>query len=41
MYAQSEIKLKGKGGVVGRVSGIVGGRERKGAALFLSRWLLE
>ena len=29
------------GDVVGRVSGVEGGREREGVALLLSRWLLR
>ena len=44
MCALSETKLKGKGKVmfgevVGRVSGVAGGRARKGVALLLSGWL--
>ena len=39
--ALSETKLKGRGEVVGRVSGVAGGREREGVALLLSAWLLR
>ena len=46
MCALSETKLKGKGEVmlgevVGRVSGVAGGRPREGLALLLSEWLLR
>ena len=46
MCALSETKLKGKGEVmfgevVGRVSGVEGGRTRKGVALLLSEWLMR
>ena len=37
----NEIKLQGKGEVVGKVSGVQGGRAREGVALLLSRWLLR
>ena len=41
--ALSETKLKGKGEakygeVMGRLSGVAGGRAREGVALFLSGW---
>ena len=39
--ALSETKLKGKGEVVGRVTGVAGGRAREGAALLLSGWLMR
>ena len=39
--ALNETKLKGKGEVVGRVSGVQGGRAREGVALLLSGWLLR
>ena len=44
--ALSETKLKGKGEVmfgevVGRVSGVAGGRAREGVALLLSGWLMR
>ena len=44
--ALSETKLKGRGEVmfgevVGRVSGVAGGRAREGVSLFLSEWLLR
>ena len=39
--ALSETKLKGKGEVVGRVSGVAGGRAREGVALLLSGWLIR
>ena len=39
MCALSETKLNGKGEVVGRVSGVAGGRAREGVALLLS-WRL-
>ena len=44
--AISETKLKGKGEVmfgevVGRVSGVAGGRAREGLALLLSVWLMR
>ena len=46
MCALSETKLKGRGEVmfrevVGRVSGVSGGREREGVVLLLSEWLLR
>ena len=46
MFALSETKLKGKGEVmfgevVGRVSGVAGGRARKWMALLLSGWLIR
>ena len=46
MCALSETKLKGKGEVifcevVGRVSGMAGGRARGGVALLLSGWLMR
>ena len=46
MCALNETKLKGKGGamfgeVVGRVSGMQGGRAMEGVALLLSGWLLR
>ena len=41
MCALSEIKLKGKGEVVGRVSGVAVGRAREGVALLLSRRLMR
>ena len=37
--ALSETKLKGNGEVVGRVSGVAGGRAKEGVALLLSGWL--
>ena len=42
----SDAKLKGKcecnfGSMVGRVSGVVNGRDRKRVALLLSKWILE
>ena len=39
--ALSETKLKGRGEVVVRVSGVEGGRAREGVALLLSEWLLR
>ena len=39
--ALSETKLKGKGEVVDRVSGVAGGRARKGVALLLSGRLMR
>ena len=39
--ALSETKRKGKGEVVGRVSGVVGGRAREGVAPLLSGWLMR
>ena len=44
--ALSETKVKGKGEVmfgevVGRVSGVAGGRAREGVALLLSGWLMR
>ena len=41
MCSLSETKLKGKGEVVGRVSGVEGGRTREGVALLLSGWLMR
>ena len=46
MCALSETKLKGRGEVmfrkvVGRASGVAGGRTREGMALLLSGWLLR
>ena len=41
MCTQSETKLKGKGEVVDRVSGVAGGRARKGVALLLSGRLMR
>ena len=46
LCALSETKLKGKGvvmfgEVVGRVSGVVGGRAMDGVVLLLSEWLLR
>ena len=41
MCALSEPKLKGKGEVVGRVSGIAVGRAREGVALLLSGRLMR
>ena len=41
MCALGETKLKGKGEVVGRVSGVAGGRAREGVALLLSVWLMR
>ena len=41
MCALSETELKGRGEVVGRVSGEAGGRVREGVALFLSVCLLR
>ena len=41
VYAlNDETKLKGKCEVIGRVSGMDGGRAREGVALLLSLWLL-
>ena len=37
--ALSETKLKGKGEVVRRVSGVAGGKAREGVALLLNGWL--
>ena len=39
--ALSKTKLKEKGEVVGRVSGVAGGRAREGVALLLSGWLMR
>ena len=39
MCALAETKLKVKGEVVGRMSGMKGGRAREGVALLLSGWL--
>ena len=45
MCALSETKLKGKGELLGRVSGVAVGRAREGVALLLSgrlmRWVVE
>ena len=46
MWALSQTKLKGRGEVmfgevVGRVSGVAGGRAREGVSLVLSEWLLR
>ena len=41
MCALSETKLKGKGEVVGRVSGVAVGRAREGLALLLSGRLMR
>ena len=45
-FDEIETKLKGKcevmfGEVVGRVSGVAGGRAREGVAFLLSEWLLR
>ena len=37
----SETKVKGKGEMVGRVSGVAGGRAREGVALLLSGRLMR
>ena len=37
----SETKLKLRGEVVGRMSGLAGGRAREGVGLLLSEWLLR
>ena len=39
--ALSETKLKGKGEVVARVSGVAGGRAKEGVALLLSGWSMR
>ena len=41
MCALSETKLKRKGEVVGRVSGVAGGRSREGVAQLLSGRLMR
>ena len=41
MCVLSETKWKGKGEVVGRVSGMQGGRAREGVAMLQSGWLLR
>ena len=41
MCALSETKLKGKGEVVGRVSGVAGGRAREGVGGHLTKWAVD
>ena len=41
MCAPCGIKLKGKGEVVGKVSGVAGSRAREGVTLLLSGWLMR